>query len=121
MANASSQTLPPRVFITHQSNAASQTSPIVVNKLNTEVSVRPEDVSRKQPITTVVVPQSVSVNHEQSLTSIGTITEQHHHQHQQMQLTPSPSSNILTCAGTSSSSGVGTTVISQQPAMTTKV
>ncbi|XP_058791421.1 probable muscarinic acetylcholine receptor gar-1 isoform X2 [Phymastichus coffea] len=32
-ANASSQTLPPRVFITHQSNAASQTSPVIVSKL----------------------------------------------------------------------------------------
>jgi hypothetical protein len=54
MANASSQTHPPRVFITHQSNVASQTSPIVVNKLNTEVNLKPNDAPNRQPITTIV-------------------------------------------------------------------
>ncbi|KAG7211611.1 hypothetical protein KM043_010866 [Ampulex compressa] len=52
MSNASSQTHPPRVFITQQTNAASQTSP-TVSKVNTEVTVKAED-TRKQPVTSVV-------------------------------------------------------------------
>lgn len=52
VTHASSQTHPPRVFITHQSNAASQTSP-TVSKVNTEVTVKAED-TRRQPVTTVV-------------------------------------------------------------------
>ncbi|RLU27242.1 hypothetical protein DMN91_001043 [Ooceraea biroi] len=52
MSNASSQTHPPRVFITHQSNAASQTSP-TVSKVQTEVSVN-ADRMKRQPVTTVV-------------------------------------------------------------------
>ncbi|XP_072748310.1 muscarinic acetylcholine receptor gar-2 [Anoplolepis gracilipes] len=51
MSNASSQTHPPRVFITHQTNVASQTSPI--NKVHTEVSVN-TDKTKRQPVTTVV-------------------------------------------------------------------
>ncbi|XP_020287757.1 probable muscarinic acetylcholine receptor gar-2 [Pseudomyrmex gracilis] len=52
MSNASSQTHPPRVFITHQTNAASQTSP-TVSKVHTEVSVNAGGTKR-QPVTTVV-------------------------------------------------------------------
>lgn len=53
MSNASSQTHPPRVFITHQTNAASQTSP-TVSKVHTEVSVSAEGSKKRQPVTTVV-------------------------------------------------------------------
>lgn len=49
LTNASSQTHPPRVFVTHSTNAASQTSP-TVSKVNTEVTVKAE----RQPITSVV-------------------------------------------------------------------
>lgn len=52
MSNASSQTHPPRVFITHQTNAASQTSP-TVSKVHTEVSVNAGGTKRQQ-VTTVV-------------------------------------------------------------------
>lgn len=52
MSNASSQTHPPRVFITHQTNVASQTSP-TVSKVHTEVSVN-ADKTKHQPVTTVV-------------------------------------------------------------------
>ncbi|KAK2581480.1 hypothetical protein KPH14_005146 [Odynerus spinipes] len=52
MSNASSQTHPPRVFITQQTNAASQTSP-TVSKVQTEVTVKAEDTKR-QPVTTVI-------------------------------------------------------------------
>lgn len=52
MSNASSQTHPPRVFITHQTNVASQTSP-TVSKVHTEVSVN-ADKTKRQPVTTVV-------------------------------------------------------------------
>jgi len=51
MSNASSQTHPPRVFITHQTNVASQTSP-TVSKVHTEVSVNAG--TKRQPVTTVV-------------------------------------------------------------------
>lgn len=63
MSNASSQTHPPRVFITHQTNAASQTSP-TVSKVHTEVSVNAGGTKR-QPVTTVVaktMPVDTSVN-----------------------------------------------------------
>lgn len=53
MSNASSQTHPPRVFITHQTNVASQTSP-TVSKVHTEVSVNAEGTKKRQPVTTVV-------------------------------------------------------------------
>jgi muscarinic acetylcholine receptor len=53
MSNASSQTHPPRVFITHQSNAASQTSP-TVSKVQTEVSVNADSAKHQAPVTTVV-------------------------------------------------------------------
>ncbi|XP_014213710.1 muscarinic acetylcholine receptor gar-2 [Copidosoma floridanum] len=115
--NASSQTLPPRVFITHQSNAASQTSPLVVSKLNTEVTVRPEDATRKQPVTSIVP-------------TTGTPPQVPEHQHQQSPLTTSGQqqrqqfgSNLLVACATSSSSGAlpstsgATTVVTQgQPA-----
>ncbi|XP_043499694.1 muscarinic acetylcholine receptor M5 [Polistes fuscatus] len=52
MSNASSQTHPPRVFITQQTNAASQTSP-TVSKVHTEVTVKAENTKR-QPVTTVI-------------------------------------------------------------------
>ncbi|XP_034941855.1 muscarinic acetylcholine receptor gar-2 isoform X2 [Chelonus insularis] len=52
VSHASCQTQPPRVFVTHQINASSQTSP-TVSKVNTEVSVKVENTKR-QPITTVV-------------------------------------------------------------------
>lgn len=52
MSNASSQTHPPRVFITHQTNVASQTSP-TVSKVHTEVSVN-SDKTKRQSVTTVV-------------------------------------------------------------------
>lgn len=52
MSNASSQTHPPRVFITHQTNVASQTSP-TVSKVHTEVSVN-ADKTKRQSVTTVV-------------------------------------------------------------------
>lgn len=52
MSNASSQTHPPRVFITHQTNVASQTSP-TISKVHTEVSVN-TDKMKRQPVTTVV-------------------------------------------------------------------
>lgn len=50
--HASCQTNPPRVFITHQTNAASQTSP-TVSKVNTEVTLKTTD-KNLQPITSVV-------------------------------------------------------------------
>lgn len=53
MSNASSQTHPPRVFITHQTNVASQTSP-TVSKVHTEVSVSAVGTKKHQPVTTVV-------------------------------------------------------------------
>lgn len=56
MSNASSQTHPPRVFITHQTNVASQTSPI--SKVHTEVSVN-ADGTKHQPVTTVVTTTAV--------------------------------------------------------------
>ncbi|XP_017889289.1 muscarinic acetylcholine receptor M3 [Ceratina calcarata] len=52
MFNASSQTHPPRVFITHKTNVASQTSP-TVTKVQTEVQIKSEGAKR-QPVTTVV-------------------------------------------------------------------
>ncbi|CAD1477612.1 unnamed protein product [Heterotrigona itama] len=52
MSNASSQTHPPRVFITQKSNAASQTSP-TVSKVHTEVTVKAKD-TKQQPVTTIV-------------------------------------------------------------------
>ncbi|XP_051173533.1 muscarinic acetylcholine receptor gar-2 isoform X1 [Leptopilina boulardi] len=51
-SNASCQTHPPRVFVTPQVNAASQTSPIV-SKVQTEVTVKAED-TKPQPVTTVI-------------------------------------------------------------------
>lgn len=57
MSNASSQTHPPRVFITHQTNVASQTSP-TVSKVHTEVSVN-ADGTKRQPVTTVVTTTAV--------------------------------------------------------------
>ena len=51
-SNAACQTHPPRVFVTHQVNAASQTSP-VVSKVHTEVSVKAED-TKPQPVTTII-------------------------------------------------------------------
>lgn len=57
MSNASSQTHPPRVFITHQTNVASQTSP-TVSKVHTEVTVN-TDGTRRQPVTTVVTMTAV--------------------------------------------------------------
>ncbi|CAD6220110.1 GSCOCG00011543001-RA-CDS [Cotesia congregata] len=68
VTHASSQTNPPRVFVTHQINAASQTSPTVVSKVNTEVTVKVEDIKR-QPITTVVSTSIDSSNN-------GTTTDQ---------------------------------------------
>ncbi|XP_076652196.1 muscarinic acetylcholine receptor [Halictus rubicundus] len=59
MSNASSQTHPPRVFITQKTNVASQTSP--VSKVQTEVSVKVQD-AKQQPVTTVVsAPESFSM------------------------------------------------------------
>lgn len=57
MSNASSQTHPPRVFITHQTNVASQTSP-TVSKVHTEVTVN-ADGTKRQPVTTVVTTTAV--------------------------------------------------------------
>ncbi|XP_012136000.1 muscarinic acetylcholine receptor [Megachile rotundata] len=57
MSNASSQTHPPRVFITQKTNAASQTSP-TVSKVHTEVTVKAED-TKQQPVTTVVSTAAV--------------------------------------------------------------
>ncbi|XP_031846201.2 muscarinic acetylcholine receptor [Nomia melanderi] len=57
MSNASSQTHPPRVFITQKTNVASQTSP-TVSKVQTEVTVKAED-SKQQPVTTVVNTSAV--------------------------------------------------------------
>ncbi|XP_014225181.1 mucin-19 [Trichogramma pretiosum] len=88
-ANASSQTHPPRVFITHQTNVASQTSPIVVSKLNTAVSVRPEDAPKKQPVTSIV-PVSVGLESSVSMSD----------------LQPSPRTPTSAVAATSSSSGL---------------
>lgn len=66
MSNASSQTHPPRVFITHQINVASQTSP-TISKVHTEVSVNADGMKRK-PITTVVTTVSVPINLSNSTT-----------------------------------------------------
>lgn len=52
MSNASSQTHPPRVFITQKNNAASQTSP-TVSKVHTEVTVKAVG-TKQQSVTTVV-------------------------------------------------------------------
>lgn len=60
MSNASSQTHPPRVFITQKSNVASQTSP-TVSKVHTEVSVKAKD-TKQQPVTTIVSTHSVEKN-----------------------------------------------------------
>ncbi|XP_076477589.1 muscarinic acetylcholine receptor [Bombus vancouverensis nearcticus] len=57
MSNASSQTHPPRVFITQKSNAASQTSP-TVSKVHTEVTVKAKD-TKQQPVTTIVSTSTV--------------------------------------------------------------
>ncbi|KAK0079640.1 hypothetical protein PV325_000984, partial [Microctonus aethiopoides] len=66
--NASCQTQLPRVFVTHQTNAASQTSP-TVSKVNTEVTVQGEN-TKQQPITTVVntpIESSNSTTTEQKI------------------------------------------------------
>lgn len=60
MSNASSQTHPPRVFITQKSNVASQTSP-TVSKVHTEVSVKAKD-AKQQPVTTIVSTHAVEKN-----------------------------------------------------------
>lgn len=60
MSNASSQTHPPRVFITQKSNVASQTSP-TVSKVHTEVSVKAKD-AKQQPVTTIVNTHAVEKN-----------------------------------------------------------
>lgn len=60
MSNASSQTHPPRVFITHQTNAASQTSP-TVSKVHTEVTVNADGAKKRQPVTTVVTSAAATV------------------------------------------------------------
>lgn len=57
MSNASSQTHPPRVFITQKTNVASQTSP-TVSKVHTEVTVKAKD-TKQQPVTTIVGAQAV--------------------------------------------------------------
>ncbi|CAL7940186.1 unnamed protein product [Xylocopa violacea] len=57
MSNASSQTHPPRVFITQKTNAASQTSP-TVSKVHTEVTVKAAD-TKQQPVTTIVSAPAV--------------------------------------------------------------
>lgn len=59
MANASSQTHPPRVFITSQMNASSQTSPIV-GKVHTEVTVKRIE-SQQQTVATSVVSSNASL------------------------------------------------------------
>lgn len=56
MFNASSQTHPPRVFITHQNNASSQTSP-VIGKIQTEVTANIQD-SKLQLKTSIVTQNS---------------------------------------------------------------
>ncbi|XP_076172534.1 muscarinic acetylcholine receptor [Ptiloglossa arizonensis] len=61
MSNASSQTHPPRVFITQKTNAASQTSP-TVSKVHTEVTVKALD-TKQQPVTTVVSSSAVESVH----------------------------------------------------------
>lgn len=65
MSNASSQTHPPRVFITHQTNVASQTSP-TVSKVHTEVSVNAG--TKRQPVTTVVAAPAVPAESSNSTT-----------------------------------------------------
>ncbi|XP_024878014.1 muscarinic acetylcholine receptor gar-2 [Temnothorax curvispinosus] len=65
MSNASSQTHPPRVFITHQANVASQTSPI--SKVHTKVSVN-ADGSKRQPVTTVVTTTVMQIESSNSTT-----------------------------------------------------
>lgn len=65
MSNASSQTHPPRVFITHQTNVASQTSPIF--KVHTEVSVNAGGTKR-QPVTTVVTTAAMPIESSNSTT-----------------------------------------------------
>lgn len=64
MSNASSQTHPPRVFITHQTNVASQTSPI--NKVHTEVSVNTDKMKRKAVTTTTVITTTAAMPIESS-------------------------------------------------------
>ncbi|KAJ8682243.1 hypothetical protein QAD02_018035 [Eretmocerus hayati] len=110
LVNASSQTHPPRVFITHQSNAASQTSPIVVNKLNTEVSVKPDEGGScpKQPVTSLI-PSTIATATvaSQSQTIDTFITEpfqqQSQPQQQQQQTSPQTVSGHLLLTATSSS------------------
>ncbi|XP_014480179.1 PREDICTED: uncharacterized protein LOC106747298 [Dinoponera quadriceps] len=82
MSNASSQTHPPRVFITHQSNAASQTSP-TVSKVHTEVSVSAEGAKKRQPVTTVVAspqatatPATIVVTMESSNSTTDRVSDQ---------------------------------------------
>ncbi|XP_048515015.1 5-hydroxytryptamine receptor 2A isoform X2 [Athalia rosae] len=100
-ANASSQTHPPRVFITQQSHAASQTSPIV-SKVNTEVTVKAEDTRKQQPVTTVVsaTPQDSSNGANEKypdlhVTCRATAAGQN----------SSPSSAVPTISGTTSAEG----------------
>ncbi|XP_018350504.1 PREDICTED: probable muscarinic acetylcholine receptor gar-2 [Trachymyrmex septentrionalis] len=64
MSNASSQTHPPRVFITHQTNVASQTSPI--NKVHTEVSVNTDRMKRQAVTTTTVITTTAAMPIESS-------------------------------------------------------
>ncbi|XP_011865486.1 PREDICTED: probable muscarinic acetylcholine receptor gar-2 [Vollenhovia emeryi] len=66
MSNASSQTHPPRVFITHQTNVASQTSP-TVSKVHTEVTVNAARTKR-QPVTTVVTTTVMPIESSNSTT-----------------------------------------------------
>lgn len=98
VTHASSQTHPPRVFITHQSNAASQTSP-TVSKVNTEVTVKAED-SKRHPVTTVV---SATPQHDSSNCSGGT---ERYSDHPTRTIPPaqnsSPSSIVPTISGTTS-------------------
>ncbi|XP_019700932.2 uncharacterized protein LOC105191802 isoform X1 [Harpegnathos saltator] len=68
MSNASSQTHPPRVFITHQTNAASQTSP-TVSKVHTEVTVNAEGGKKRQPVTTVVTSAAATAAPTTGLTA----------------------------------------------------
>ncbi|KAL0111144.1 hypothetical protein PUN28_012808 [Cardiocondyla obscurior] len=72
MSNASSQTHPPRVFITHQTNAASQTSP-TVSKVHTEVSVN-TDRTKRQPVTTVVTTAVMQIESSNGTTDQPTKT-----------------------------------------------
>ncbi|XP_011172906.1 probable muscarinic acetylcholine receptor gar-1 [Solenopsis invicta] len=102
MSNASSQTHPPRVFITHQTNVASQTSPI--SKVHTAVSVN-VDRTKRQPVTTVVTT-TAAMPVESSNNTMERFSDQPMKASRNQPQNSSSSSIILTASATTNSQEV---------------